>query len=160
MDSHLYASKGAYIIKDYDQNLDKEGVIIVRGTSSTNSLVNLLPRLKKQGPNVKVISAISWELFKRQPKEYRQSLIKDNEWHDSMIITNGAKKLMHKWTANSIVADYSLSPDFDNQWRTGGSVEQIVTEARLDSNSIWEGIMRFVSDRPKRLSALLKSVKY
>ena len=160
MDSHLYASKGAYIIKDYDQNLDKEGVIIVRGTSSTNSLVNLLPRLKKQGPNVKVISAISWELFKRQPKEYQQSLIKDNEWHDSMIITNGAKKLMHKWTANSIVADYSLSPDFDNQWRTGGSVEQIVTEARLDSNSIWEGIMRFVSDRPKRLSALRKSVRY
>jgi hypothetical protein len=77
-----------------------------------------------------------------------------------MIITNGAKKLMHKWTANSIVADYSLSPDFDNQWRTGGSVDQIVTEARLDSNSIWEGIMRFVSDRPKRLSALRKSVRY
>ena len=107
-----------------------------------------------------MISAISWELFKRQPKEYRESLIKDDEWHDSMIITNGAKKLMHKWTANSIVADYSLSPDFDNQWRTGGSVEQIVTEARLDSNSIWEGIIRFVSHRSKRLSSLRKSIKY
>ena len=159
MDSHLYASKGAYIIKDYDHNFDKEGVIIVRGTSSTNSLVNLLPRLINHGPNVKVISAISWELFKRQPKEYRESLIKDDEWHDSMIITNGAKKLMYNWTANSIVSDYSLSPDFDNQWRTGGSVDQIVTEARLDSNSIWEGIMRFVSDRSKRLSSLRQIVK-
>ena len=160
MDSHLCASKGAYIIKDYDSNRDKRGVIIVRGTSSTNSLVQLLPRLKEEGPNIKVISAISWELFKRQSNEYRESVIKDHEWHDAMIITNGAKKLMHKWIANTVVADYSLSPDFDNQWRTGGSLDQIVAEARLDTHSIWEGIMRFVSDRPRRLSLLQKNINF
>ena len=87
-------------------------------------------------------------------------MIKDHEWHDAMIITNGAKKLMHKWIANSVVADYSLSPDFDNQWRTGGSVEQIVAEARLDTHSIWEGIMRFISDRKSRLSLLQKSINF
>ena len=157
MDSHLCASKGAYLIKDYDPARVKEGVVIVRGTSSTNSLVEILPRLRKEGPNVKVISAISWELFKRQPHEYRETVITDSEWNDSMIITNGAKRLMHKWIANSIVEEYSLSPDFDNRWRTGGSVEQIVAEAHLDSNSIWNGIARFALDRQKRLSRLRKN---
>ena len=123
----------------------------MRGTSSTNSLVEVLPSLQKEGPNVKIISAISWELFKRQPDKYRQALITDSEWNDSMIITNGAKRLMHKWIANSIVEEYSMSPDFDNRWRTGGSVEQIVAESHLDSNSILDGIRRFASDRPKRL---------
>ena len=158
MDSHLCASKGAYLIKDYDPARVKEGVVIVRGTSSTNSLVEILPRLRKEGPNVKVISAISWELFKRQPNEYRETVITDSEWNDSMIITNGAKRLMHKWIANSIVEEYSLSPDFDNCWRTGGSVEQIVAEAHLDPNSIWNGITRFALDRQKRLSRLRKNL--
>ena len=67
--------------------------------------------LRKEGPNVKVISAISWELFKRQSHKYRQTLITDSEWNDSMIITNGAKRLMHKWIANSIVEEYSMSPE-------------------------------------------------
>ena len=75
-----------------------------------------------------------------------------------MIITNGAKRLMHKWIANSIVEEYSLSPDFDNRWRTGGSVEQIVAEAHLDSKSIWNGINRFALDRPKRLLRLRKNL--
>ena len=67
---------------------------------------------------------------------------------------------MHKWIANSIVEEYSMSPDFDNRWRTGGSVEQIVAESHLDSNSILDGIRRFASDRPKRLSRLREHLAY
>ena len=154
MDTHLQAAKGAYIIKDYESNKTKDGIVIVRGTSSTNSIVNILPQLKLEGPNVKIIAAISWELFRRQSSEYRRSIIMDNEWSNCMIITNGAKKSMHKWIANRVVESYSLSPDFDNRWRTGGSLDQIIKESQLDPDSIMNGIRRFVGDREKRLNML------
>ena len=158
MASHLDAAKGAYIIKNYDESRPKEGVVIIRGTSSTRSLVSILPKLKSEGPNVKVVAAISWELFQRQTDAYRQSIISDQEWMDAMVITNGARRLMHKWVANRVVEEYSMSPDFDNRWRTGGSVDEIVAESKLDPQSIWDGIVKFANNRKARLSQIRDSV--
>ena len=108
--------------------------------------------------NVKIIAAISWDLFMHQSNKYRQKIISDNEWMDSMIITNGARTLMKNWISNKIVEEYSLSPDYDNRWRTGGSVDEIVTESKLDSKSIWEGINRFAVDRKSRLDRIRQSI--
>lgn len=154
MASHFDAAKGAYLIKDYNKDKDREGVVIVRGTSSTNSVVKILPNLLENGPNVKIVAAISWGLFQMQSEAYRNSMIAQTEWHDSMIITNGARRLMHKWTANKIVLDYTLSPDWDDRWRTGGSLDEIIKEAHLDSESVLKGIQTFAKDRTKRLSQL------
>jgi len=158
MASHFDAAKGAYLIKDYDPEKDKDGVIIVRGTSSTNSLVQLLPRIKEDGLNVKIVASISWELFQRQTDEYRNSIITKSEWHDAMIITNGARRLMHKWIANRVVEEYSMAPDFDNRWRTGGSLDQIVAESKLDPDSLWNGITKFAKDRESRLNRLREAI--
>jgi len=158
MASHMDAAKGAYIIKDYEIDRPKEGLVIVRGTSSTNSLVKILPKLKLEGPNVKVVAAISWELFKQQTKDYRESIISNQEWMDAMVITNGAKRLMHKWIANRVVEVYSMSPDFDNRWRTGGSLDEIIAESKLDPESIWEGINRFANERKQRLASIQASI--
>ncbi|MFL3025846.1 MAG: hypothetical protein ACJZ1P_08340 [Candidatus Neomarinimicrobiota bacterium] len=158
MASHKEASKGAYIIKDYDKNRPLEGVVIVRGTSSTNSLVSILPKIIDEGPNVKIVAAISWGLFMAQNKEYRETIISENEWMDAMIITNGAIKLMNKWIANRIVEEYSMSPDFDNQWRTGGALDEIIAESKLDAESVWSGIIKFTSERARRLEALHTSI--
>ncbi|MFQ6678138.1 MAG: 1-deoxy-D-xylulose-5-phosphate synthase N-terminal domain-containing protein [Fidelibacterota bacterium] len=154
MASYMDAAKGAYLIKDYNPNKKKEGVIIVRGTSSTNSIVQLLPRIKEEGPNVKIVAAISWELFQRQNEKYRKSIIAPAEWHDAMVITNGARRLMHKWIANKIVEEYSLSSDWDNRWRTGGSVDEIVDEAHLSPRWIWDGIVKFANEQTQRLKWL------
>ena len=156
--SHLDASKGAYIIKNYDSNKNKDGVVIIRGTSSINSLIKILPQIKSDGPNVKIIAAISWELFRLQPLEYQQRIISDIEWPDSMIITNGAISLMKNWISNRVVNEYSLSPDFDNRWRTGGSVDEIIAESKLDSQSLFEGIKRFANERNDRLNRLHQSI--
>jgi len=158
MATHLDAAKGAYIIKEYDMNRPKEGLVIVRGTSSTNSLVKILPKLKLKGPNVKVVAAISWELFQQQTEGYRQSTISNQEWMDAMVITNGAKRLMHKWIANRVVEEYSMSPDFDNRWRSGGSLDEIIAESKLDSESVWEGINQFARSRKQRLASIQESI--
>ena len=35
---------------------------------------------------------------------------------------------------------YSINPDFDNRWRNGGSLRQLVKESTLDPDSLWDGI--------------------
>ena len=69
-----------------------------------------------------------------------------------MVITNGALRLMNNWISNPMVKKYSMPPDYDNRWRTGGSVEQIIEESQLDPESISNGIKKFAKDRLRRLN--------
>lgn len=154
MASHLEAARGAYVIRPYDDDRQQEGVVIVRGTSSTANLVKLLPRIDREGPNVKIIAATSWLLFQHQSGEYRRQTLSPREMNDAMIITNGSLLQMHNWTANKVVADYSLSSDWDNRWRSGGSIDEVVAEAHLSKEWIWKGIERFAAEREERLIRL------
>ena len=146
------------VTAEADQLLCKKGVVIIRGTSCTNSLMKILPRFNVENLNVKIVAAISWELFQRQPTSYRISIISDQEWMDAMVITNGALRLMHKWVANRVVVKYSMSPDFDNRWRTGGTVDEIVDEAHLSPRWLWAGITKFAINRRDRLESIRKNV--
>jgi transketolase len=154
MASHLDAAKGAYVIRQYDEDRLKEGVVIIRGTSSASNLVKLLPRLNEEGPNVKIVYAGSWLLFQQQSKDYREQTLSTEGMNDAMIITNGSLLQMHNWTANKVTADYSLSSDWDNRWRTGGSLEEVVEEAHLSEEWIWKGIKQFADERSDRLAHL------
>ena len=154
--SHFEASKGAYLIRDYD-NRPKEGVVIVRGTSSTNTMVSILEQIGSEH-NVKIVSAVSWELFRRQDQAYKDSIISETEWSDSMIVTNTGLRIMHNWISNRIVSEYSVSPDWDDNWRTGGSLDEIIDEAHLSPRWVLEAIQKFASERNSRLERLNNQV--
>lgn len=154
MESHKEAVKGAYIIRDYSENKPHEGTVIIRGTSCTSNLMKILHDLNQDGPNVKIVAAISWGLFQRQVMEYRQSVLSEEDMHDAMIVTNGGLRLMYNWIANPVVKEYSLSSDWDNRWRSGGSVDEVVEEAHLSADWLKRGIERFSSERDARLSRL------
>ena len=62
----LAASKGFYLIRDFDDSKPHQGYIVVQGSSSTNNLVSQLDRIDEAGLNVRIISAGSEELFNRQ----------------------------------------------------------------------------------------------
>jgi transketolase len=47
-----------------------------------------------------------------------------------------------------------MSSDWDDRWRTGGSVEEVKLEAHLDPEHLLEGIQRFARDRDERLRLL------
>ena len=156
MASHFDASKGAYLIRDYDER-PHDGVVIVRGTSSTNTVVSILDEISSKF-NVKIISAISWELFDMQTSEYKSSIISSQEWADSMIITNTGLSVMKNWISNRIVSEYSLSPDWDNRWRTGGTLEQIIDEAHLSPKWVMKAIDKFSTERTDRLERLKREI--
>jgi transketolase len=155
MASHLDAAKGAYIVRDHDSKRPKEGTLIVEGTSTMESIMELLPKLHSgEAPNVKVVAAISYELFNRQPKDYRDGVLHKSDWLDSTVISNGARIGMHPWLSSKVAEQYAMTSDFDDRWRTGGTVAEVKREAHLDAEHLLEGIRRFARDREERLGRL------
>jgi len=151
MDSHFEAARGAYVIRPYKKGAPKMGVVVVQGTSTTNNMVKVLPRLDEEGLNVKVIAAISPQLFALQDAAYRERVFPAHERMDAMAVTNRSRRLMGDWIDAGVTGEYTLSSDWDNRWRTGGSVDEVVEEAHLSPKWILEGIRRFAKERPQRL---------
>lgn len=151
MPAHFAAARGAYVARAYRPDQPKGGVLIVQGTSAMASLVRLWPELDARGLNVKIVYAASAELFKRQPEEYRRQVIAPDEWPDSTVITTQARRLMHDWLFNKVAEEYALSADWDNRWRTGGDLDELIDEAHLSPRWLLEGIERFVRERERRL---------
>src|SRR5271165_6572645 len=67
----LAARKGLYVIRDFDAGQPRHGYVVVQGASSTFNVLSQIPRLENAGVNVKIIAAVSEELFERQPESYR-----------------------------------------------------------------------------------------
>ena len=154
MPSHLEAARGAYLIRDYRQGLPRGGVVLIRGTVPTANLVSLLPELDRLELNVKVVAAISPQLFRLQAPEYRAAVLGSGDLLDSMAITNGSLRMMRDWADHPLFEEYSLFPDWDYRWRTGGTVEEVMQEAHLDSAHILEALDRFAREREARLERL------
>ncbi len=69
-----------------------------------------------------------------------------------MAVSNRSRRLMFDWIKNPIAEEYSLTSDWDDRWRTGGSVDEVLAEAHLSPEDIFAGIERFAKDRPERLA--------
>ncbi|MFT7487210.1 MAG: transketolase, partial [Candidatus Paceibacteria bacterium] len=152
--SHMDAAKGAYVIKPHDPARPVEGTLIIQGTSTTDSIYEILPRLLAgEGPNVKLVQVVSYELFQVQSDEYKNSILSREDWLDSTVISNASRAAMAEWFPNRVSQDYALTPDWDDRWRTGGSVDEIKREAQIDAEALWQGIARFAAERKERLAA-------
>jgi len=157
--SHLAAAKGAYVMRDYRPDQKVGGTVIVQGTASTANVVKILPELGKAGLNVKIVAAISPQLFALQPISYREQVLSEADKLDSMAITNRARRLMSDWLCNKIAEEYTLCSDWDNRWRTGGTLDEVIAEAHLSPDHILAGIERFVKDREKRLARIAAALE-
>jgi len=158
MDSHFEAARGAYVIRNFREGQPPMGTVFVQGTSTTDNLVQLLPELDRAGLNVKIVAAISPQLFALQDQAYRDRVASLADRWDAMVISNRSLRVTRDWVEHPLVAEYSLTSDWDDRWRTGGSVDEVIAEAHLSPQHILEGIERFVRDRDKRLGALREAV--
>jgi len=154
MASHFEAARGAYLIRDYAAGQPKMGTILVQGTMSTYNTVRLLPKLDELGLNVKLVAVVSPELFRLQPKSYQDSILPAGDQVDLTYITNGSRRLMRDWITHRMADEYAMSSDWDNRWRTGGTVDEVLEEAHLSQDWLLRGIQRFVDERSQRLERL------
>ncbi len=146
------AAKGLYVIRDFDPDKPRHGYVVTQGSSSTVNLVSILPRLENAGVNIKVIAAISEELFDRQPESYRHAVLPPGALYDMMVVSTGTRRMWPIRDVGPLTDAYSLTSDWDNQWLTGGLEPDVIAEAHLDPESIFQGIQRFAQEREQRLS--------
>ena len=146
------AAKGLYVIRDFAPGMPRHGYVLTQGCSSTVNVVSQLPRLGEAGVNVKVIAAVSEELFDRQPKDYRDSVLPPEAYYDAMVVSTGTRRMWPVRDLGPLTDAYSLTSDWDNQWLTGGLEPEVIAEAHLDPASIFAGIQRFAGEREQRLA--------
>ncbi|WHY68944.1 transketolase [Neobacillus sp. SuZ13] len=65
-------SKGAYILT---QTNDQPEVILISTGSEVSLAINAKTELEKENVSVRVVAMPSWELFDRQPKEYKELVL-------------------------------------------------------------------------------------
>ena len=152
------AAKGLYVIRNFSPGKPRHGYVIAQGSSSTVNLVKVLPKLEAAGVNVKVIAAISEDLFDRQPQAYRDSVLPPEGRYDLMVVSTGTRRVWPLRNLGPLTDEYSLTSDFDNHWRTGGLEADVIAEAHLDPDSILAGVQRFANDRERRIGDQRKMI--
>jgi transketolase len=146
------AAKGLYVIRDFAPG-PRHGYVVCQGAFATFNTVKVLPKLAQAGVNVKVIAAVSEELFDRQPEAYRHAVLPIGAKQDLMFVTGGTRRVWPLRNVGAQADDYSLTADWDHQWLTGGLEADVIAEAHLDPDSVFAGVKRFADERVSRLEA-------
>lgn len=146
MPSHFEAEKGAYIVRDYREGEPPMGTFFVQGTSAMANLVKILPNLVGKQYNIKIVYAASPQLFALQDESYRNTVVNEYDKTHSTLITTSGKRLMPEFTFSERSVRFAVSPDWDNRWRTGGSLDEVLEEARISPHWIEAGIDAFVQE--------------
>ena len=145
------AARGFYLIRDFGPGA-RHGTVIAQGASSTVNLVSIIPRLEESGINVRIVSAVSEDLFDRQPDHYRNAVLPAEALLDAMVVSTGTRRVWPVKNLGPLTDEYSLTSDWDNQWLTGGLEKDVIAEAHLDPDSIFAAIRRFAAEREQRLA--------
>jgi len=146
------AAKGFYVIRDFKPGAPRDGYVVTQGSSSTVNLVSTLPKLEAAGVNVKVVAAISEDLFDRQPESYRRSVLPPEAYYDLMVVSTGTRRVWPLSGVGPLTDEYSMTSDWDHQWLTSGLEPDVIAEAHLDAQSIFTGVQRFARERGERLA--------
>ena len=146
------AAKGVYLIRDFAPDRPPMGTVWAQGSSSTTNLINVLPRLEAEGVNVRVAAVISEDLFSYQSDGYRSHILPPGARFDSMVVSTMTKRVPPIHGLGPETEGYSLYADYDDRWRTGGLESDVISEAKLDEDSIYRAVSRFARERSGRIA--------
>ena len=156
--SHFEAARGAYVMRDFSPGRPCDGTFIVQGASAVNGIVQILPKLDELDLNVKIVCAVSHELFAMQPESYREAVIGPADRVNSTVICTQARLTMRQWLLSKVAEEYAMTADWDNRWRTGGTLDEVIEEAHLSPKWLLTGIRRFVADKERRMDAIRREI--
>jgi transketolase len=121
--------KGAYVLSDSEGG-DPDLILIASG-SEVHLALSAKKALEENGIRTRVVSMPSWELFEKQPEEYRSSVLPPNI--KARISIEAASPFgWHKWAISAIgVEEFGRSAPADILMREYGfTVERIVEKAK------------------------------
>lgn len=156
--SHFAAAQGAYVLREPQEGKAVDGTLIVQGTSAVVNILKILTEIERQGWNLKIVCAVSPQLFAKQPLEIQNKILSPADRLNSTVMTTQARWLMHDWIFNPWSETYALSADWDDRWRTGGTLDEVLEESHLTVEWLMRGIEQFVSTREDRLKTLKRLI--
>ena len=127
---------------------------MVQGTMRTANLINTLPAIDAAGVNIKIVAVPSPQLFALESEEYQNTVLTPGDRMNSTYLTNTSRRTMVDWNFNALADRYAMSSDWDDQWRSGGSGEEMCESAGIDTASITRGVVCFAEDFEKRMTEL------
>lgn len=152
--SHYEAARGAYILRDYDKEHPQEGTFYVQGQSAVASIITLLSEIDRAKLNIKIVCVTSTELFGLQDEIYQSTVVTAADKMNSTFITTQSRRSMMDWSFNSLSDFYALSSDYDEKWRSGGTLEEVLDDAHMTPKWIFESMKSFITTRKLRLQIL------
>jgi transketolase len=90
-------SRGAYILRDPQK--EKPDIILISSGSEVHIALEACRKLEDKGVGVRVVSMPSWELFERQPEDYRDQVLPP-EINVRVAIEAGVSQGWHRYVGN------------------------------------------------------------
>ena len=127
-----FLKKGAYILK----NSETPKIILIATGSEVALAVDAARELDKLGISPRVVSMPSWDLFEKQPEDYKRSVLSDSI--PKLSIEAGASLGWNRYSDMHIGLDrFGASAPGDVNFRElGFTVENIVNKAQILINTL------------------------
>lgn len=124
-------SKGAYILAE---NSKTPGIILIGTGSEVQFALGAYEQLAKENIPARVVSMPSWELFERQSKEYRKSVLTPSI-KKRVVVEAGVPMGWHKYAGDSGVilslATFGASAPYELLYKEYGfTIENVLKTAR------------------------------
>ena len=121
-------SKGAYVLKDFGENLQ---LILIASGSEVSLIYNAAIKLFDDGISTRVVSFPSWDLFEQQDEAYRESVLPKNITA-RLAVEAGATLGWERYAKNVIGLDhYGASAPYKVIFENFGfTVENVVAKAK------------------------------
>jgi transketolase len=124
-------SKGAYVLAESSAKPD---IILIGTGSEVQFVIGAYEQLAKNGIAVRVVSMPSWELFERQPKEYRESVF-TSSIKKRLAVEAGVPMGWHKYVGDggSVVGitTFGASAPYEVLYKEYGiTVENVLKKAK------------------------------
>lgn len=127
------ALKGAYILLDSEK--DTPDIILIASGSEVQLVYEAHKVLKEKGIDARVVSMPSWELFEKQPEEYKQKVLPDAV-KVRLAVEAGSSLGWHRyvgWQGDVIALDrFGASGKADVLFREFGFTVDRVVERALE----------------------------
>ncbi len=127
-----FLEKGAYILK----NSETPKIILIATGSEVALAVDAARELDKLGISPRIVSMPSWDLFEKQPEDYKRSVLSDSI--PKLSIEAGASLGWNRYSDMHIGLDrFGASAPGDVNFRElGFTVENIVKKAQILINTL------------------------
>ena len=138
------ASNGVYCL--WESGADNfDGVVVLQGSEVTYVFVNeVLPKLQKEGVNLKVMYVSSPELFDRIPEKERTAIYSEEMARNAMGITGFTLPTMYRWIQSDLGRKHTMHPFQKGRYLGSGPGDDVIREAGLDGPGQYRGIKKFL----------------